>query len=510
MPLNPPGIAAERPMPASGPRTRLLLVDDDEANLLSLQATLEDLVDELVMVQSGEEALRYLLETDFAAILLDVKMPGMDGFETASMIRNRKKTQTTPILFLTAFQGADHLFRGYDLGAVDFLLKPISPDVLRSKVAVFVELARNATQLRHNAEVLAKAELRFRSLLEAAPDAILITNECGEIDLVNSRTEELFDRPREALRGRSVKMLVPDWTEMAQVHSIELTGIRRDGSEFPCELTCSPLQTEEGLLITTVVRDITERRRSDENIRRLNTELERRVASRTLELTRSNEALRQFAWAASHDLQEPLRVVVAYAQLLQRRGDNLDAQSRDFLNTIVNGALRMESLLSSLRDYVFASDAGSEQTEIVDAGELLEKVLDGLDSSLRSCGATVECGPMPVVRTVPVLLSQIFQNLIGNAMKYRSDKPLRILISAERQARDWLFSVADNGIGIGREHHGLIFGVFKRLHTQKVPGTGIGLPICKVAVERLGGQIWVESEPDQGAVFKFTLPATDT
>ena len=489
-----------------GEKTRLLLVDDDDANLLSLQATLEDLADELVLAQSGEEALRCLLENDFAAILLDVKMPGMDGFETAAMIRNRRKTQTTPILFLTAFRGDEHLFRGYDLGAVDFLFKPISPEVLRSKVTVFVELARNTALLRHNAEVLAKAEQRFRSLLEAAPDAILITDESGRIDLVNSRTEELFGRSREVLRGRSLKILVPDWTEMVQIRSLELTGIRVDGSEFPCELTCSPLQTEEGLLITTVVRDITERRRAEESILSLNLELERRVASRTLELTRSNEALRQFAWAASHDLQEPLRIVVSYSQLLDRRAENLTPEVRGFLDTIVNGALRMESLLASLREYVFASDAGSEDTETVDSGELLKKVLEGLDESLQSCGAEVEIGPMPQVRSVPVLLSQIFHNLIGNAVKYRDSRVLRIGISAQRNSREWLFAVADNGIGISPDHRELIFGVFKRLHPRKVPGTGIGLSICKVAVERLGGRIWVESEPGSGSVFKFTLP----
>jgi PAS domain S-box-containing protein len=491
-------------------KTRLLLVDDDEANLLSLQATLEDLVDELVLAQSGEEALRCLLETDFAAILLDVKMPGMDGFETAAMIRNRRKSQTTPILFLTAFRGDDHLFRGYDLGAVDFLFKPISPEVLRSKVTVFVELARNAALLRQNSEILAKAELRFRSLLEAAPDAILITNESGEINLVNSRAEELFGRSREVLRGRSLKILVPDWTEMVQIRSLELTGIRFDGSDFPCELTCSPLQTEEGLLITTVIRDITERRRAEENIRNLNAELERRVASRTLELTRSNEALRQFAWAASHDLQEPVRMVVAYSQLLDRRAKNLDPELRGFLNTIVKGGLRMESLLSSLREYVFASDAGSEDTEAVDSGELLKEVLEALDQPLQSCGAEVQFGPMPVVRSIPVLLSQIFHNLIGNAVKYRDSRPLRISISSERTAHEWLFAIADNGIGISPEYHDLIFGVFKRLNPQKAPGTGIGLSICKIAVERLGGRIWVESESGSGSVFKFTLPLSET
>src|SRR5258708_1611190 len=221
----------------SAPPVRILLVDDDEANLLSLSATLESLGQELVLVRSGEEALRQLLDHDFAAILLDVKMPGMDGLETAEMIRKRKRSKSTPILFLTGFRNDDHLFRGYDLGAVDFLFKPIVPEVLRSKVAVFVELAKNTALLREHAAGLAQAELRFRSLLEAAPDAMLITDEAGKIELVNSRTEERFAWPLEILRDRNLKMLVPGWNESAQVRSIELIGVKRDGQEFPCEVT---------------------------------------------------------------------------------------------------------------------------------------------------------------------------------------------------------------------------------------------------------------------------------
>src|SRR5271156_6263008 len=192
-------------------RMKILLVDDNPENLVSLEATLEGLGEELVLANSGTEALRHLLEDDFAAILLDVKMPEMDGFQTAELIRSRKRSRDIPILFLTGYKSAEHLFRGYDLGAVDFLFKPIVPEVLRSKVGVFVELSRNTALLRRQAGVLGKAEQKFRSVLEAAPDAMIISDEEGCISLANSQAEIMFAFPREELIGQNIRMLVPEW-----------------------------------------------------------------------------------------------------------------------------------------------------------------------------------------------------------------------------------------------------------------------------------------------------------
>src|SRR6202166_859132 len=184
--MEPP---TERPSPE---RVKILLVDDSPENLISLEAALEGLGQELVLAKSGTEALRHLLEDDFAAVLLDVKMPEMDGFQTAELIRARKRSRHTPILFLTGYKSDEQLFRAYDLGAVDFLFKPIVPEILRSKVSVFVELSRNTALLRRQTAVLSKAEQKFRSLLEAAPDAMIISSEDGNISLVNSQAEIIF------------------------------------------------------------------------------------------------------------------------------------------------------------------------------------------------------------------------------------------------------------------------------------------------------------------------------
>lgn len=498
-------------------RVKLLLVDDDRDNLLALQAVLEPLNQELMLAPSGIDALRLCLDHDFAAILMDVRMPDMDGFETAEVIRSRNRSRRTPILFLTAYRSDEQLFRGYDLGAVDFLFKPIVAEVLQSKVAVFVELSRSEQTLRRQAEALARTEQKFRAVLEAAPDAMVITGGNGIIHLANSRTDFLFGYPREQLIGKNIMSLIPEWkapgnnAEMGPSTSLlnetRHTAICRNGEVFPAEITSSPFESEEGLLITTAIRDATEQVEAEEKIRRINFELEKRVAERTADLTRSNEALRQFAWAASHDLQEPSRMVLTYAQWMRRSvGPTLDEQNSQRLQHIEQNGLRLQTLLAALREYIFISESGGQQSAEVDCNVVVQTAVSCLDGMIAEARAKVVWEKLPTIRSVEVLLLQLFQNLIGNAVKYRSAEPPNVRVSAEQQSGSWVFSIEDNGIGIESEYLEYIFGVFKRLHGRQSSGAGIGLAICKAAVERLGGRIWVDSKPGCGSTFHFALP----
>src|SRR5579872_480792 len=499
-------------------KVKLLLVDDDRDNLLALQAILEPLNEELMLAESGMDALRLCLEHDFGAILLDVRMPEMDGFETAELIRSRKRSRQTPILFLTAYRSDEQLFRGYDLGAVDFLFKPIVPEVLQSKVSVFVELSRSEQLLRRQTEELARTEKKFRAVLEGAPDAMVITAADGTIQLANSRTDGLFGYTRQQLVGLNIRKLIPAWepppfdydespSEPASLTEKRVSAICQNGASFPAEITSSPFVTGEGLLVTTAIRDATVQVQSEEKIRRINQELERRVNERTAELTRSNEALRQFAWAASHDLQEPIRMVMAYTQWVDRlAGSKLDKRETEMLQFVHENGARMQTLLAALRQYIYISESGDQEWAPIDCGSAVHVAVSNLEGMVSETGATVEIAELPTILSIEVLLVQLFQNLVSNAIKYRSADPPLIRIWAEHHDTSWQFSVSDNGVGIDPQYQEYIFGVFKRLHGKQYSGTGIGLAICKAAVDRLGGRIWVESTPGQGATFRFSLP----
>lgn len=498
-------------------RVKLLLVDDDRSNLSALQAVLEPLHQELMLAESGTAALRLCLEHDFAAILVDVRMPKLDGFETAELIRARKRSRQTPILFLTAYRSDEQLFRGYDMGAVDFIFKPIVPEILQSKVHVFVELSRTTQLLQSQAEERARAEQKFRAVLEAAPDAMVITSKEGIIELANSRADALFAYSRETLIGRDIHSLIPGWTcsslvpvrpaAATAVAEKRTTGVRRNGLSFPADITLNPFSTLEGVLVTTAIRDSTEQVLAEERIQKLNLELERRVAARTQELTQSNDALQQFAWAASHDLQEPIRTVFAFSQWLSRAaGENLGTREMQMLRLIEEHACRMHQLVGALGQYLHVNESGQQEWTSVDCNAALQTAISTLQDTIDETGASIEYGALPVIPSIEILLIQLFQNLISNSIKYRSNQTPAISVSAQSDNGGWLFCVKDNGIGIDLKHFDHIFKVFKRLHGIQYSGTGIGLAICKAAVERLGGRIWVESVAGSGSSFQFFLP----
>ena len=250
------------------------------------------------------------------------------------------------------------------------------------------------------------------------------------------------------------------------------------------------------MLVTSIVRDVSDRKRAEEQLRQAAAELES-----------SNAELEQFAYVASHDLQEPLRMVASYTQLLARRYQGkLDADADEFIGFAVDGATRMQALINDLLAYSRVGTRG-RAFEPTNAADIVDRVISDLDVATKEAGATITRGPLPVVTGDGVQLGQLFQNLISNAIKFRGERSPEVRIDAERDGLAWRFSVQDNGIGIEPEYAGRIFVIFQRLHTRaQYPGTGIGLAICKKIVERHGGRIWVESRPGEGTTFRFTIP----
>ncbi|MBM3315974.1 hypothetical protein FJY71_09120, partial [candidate division WOR-3 bacterium] len=232
------------------------------------------------------------------------------------------------------------------------------------------------------------------------------------------------------------------------------------------------------------------------------------LEKKEVELKRSNAELEQFAYVASHDLQEPLRMVGSYTQLLSRRYQGkLDKDADEFIGFAVDGVTRMQRLINDLLQFSRVGTRGREP-QPVESAAVLDRALLNLKLALEDKGAEVTRGPLPRVMADDRQLEQLFQNLVGNAVKFQREGTPKVHVRAERSNGGWMFSVRDNGIGIDRQYADRIFQVFQRLHTRdEFPGTGIGLAVCKKIVERHGGRIWVESEPGSGADFRFTLPA---
>lgn len=353
---------------------------------------------------------------------------------------------------------------------------------------------------------------RFGQLLESAPDAIVVVDQTGKITLANSMIEKNFGYQVDELTGQPIEILIPvRYRDAHKGHrhnyfntpstrpmgsGLELTALRKDGSEFPAEISISPLETEEGILVTAVIRDITERKETEQKLRQ-----------HTEELERSNAELEQFAYVASHDLQEPLRTVASYTQLLARRyKDKLDSDANEFIEYIVGGATRMQDLINDLLSYSRVGTRGEEFNE-TDMGEIIASVIQNLDLRIKDTGATITYDKMPTVIADDRQLLQLLQNLVSNALKFHGDQAPKVHIGVKQDAEDYVFSVNDNGIGMDPDYYERIFLIFQRLHGREAyPGTGIGLAICKKIVQRHGGRIWVESMPGAGSTFYFTIP----
>jgi len=408
---------------------KILVVDDREDNLFSLEALLEKEEYTIVKANSGKAALKILLnDQDFSLILMDVQMPDLNGFETATIIYERDKLRSIPIIFITAYgKDEDHIYKGYQMGGVDYIYKPINADLLRTKVSVFVELFRKNHLL----------QLQEKKLLQS---------------------------------NRSLN------------------------------------------------KEIEERKISEEKIRNLNDQL----TQNNEHLKQMNEELDQFAFMASHDLQEPLRKIQMFSDKILLK-NNQDEETKKYFLKIISSSKRMQSLINNLLDFSRHSTSSSDFKK-TDIRQLFSDTLIELETSIDKSNATIHYDNLPVIKAVPGLMQQLFSNLLNNAIKFRKEtEPLVIDVSSEKISQKeaeqfvshtngdtfYKITIADNGIGFDNKHSQDIFKVFKRLHShQEYEGTGVGLSICKKIVEKHGGVIKAESHPGEGSTFTIILPET--
>ncbi len=391
---------------------------------------------------------------------------------------------------------------------------------------------------------LRPSEARYRRLFETAQDGILILDaDTAQIVDANPVLRNLLGYPPEEYLGRKLWETGPFQGEEAsrialehlqangRLHCRNLTLEAKDGRRVEVEVITSPFVADERRLVQCNLRDITERTRVNQaletevkerafecaekdtragELAMVLEEKQKRVDELVMfntELARSNCDLEQFAYVATHDLQEPLRAVTSCVQLLQKRYEGqLDARAEEFIAHAVDGARRMQTLINDLLAYSRISTRATPFAP-TDCEVVLNEALANLGVAIKESGAVVTRGALPSIRADATQLAQLFQNLIGNALKFRGERPCSIHVCAVLKEAAWEFSVADNGIGVDPQFFERVFLVFQRLQTQKnYHGTGIGLAICKRVVERHGGHIWVESIPGQGATFCFTIP----
>ncbi len=369
------------------------------------------------------------------------------------------------------------------------------------------ELLSTTNELHAVNQELEFASKYNRSLIETSLDPLVTIGPDGKITDVNMATELITGYSRDELVGTDFSDYFTErdkaregYKEVfrrGQVFDYPLWIKHKDGPVTPVLYNASVYRNESGEVIGVfaAARDITERKKA-----------EKLLKLKLDELARSNAELEQFAYVSSHDLQEPLRMIGSYLQLLQRRyHGQLDDKADKYINFAVDGASRMQNLINDLLEFSRVTTRANE-FESTDCEVILDHVLSNLEVSIKENEAVISQDHLPTVLADPTQLAQVFQNLISNAIKFRSEKVPKIYISAEKEGDHWIFSVADNGIGIDPKHSEKIFEVFKRLHKRReYPGTGIGLSICKKIIERHGGHIWIESEPEKGSIFYFTL-----
>ncbi|MEO6036426.1 MAG: ATP-binding protein [Verrucomicrobiota bacterium] len=513
-------------------KINILIVDDRPDKLMALEAILSDLNQNVVTAKSGKEALRKVLDHDFAVILLDVVMPGMDGFETAAMIRKRLNSEHTPIIFVTSLNDSEnHIAKGYSLGAVDYMMTPIIPEVLKAKVSVFVELYKKTEQIKQqaarfremeeaehqrqlsHAEDRLEQETKRNRFFNLSIDLLAIADFEGYMLQLNPSWQKTLGFSEDELKSRpGLEFVHPDdkpamQEQLNQLKSGESTYFEgryccKNGVIKWLGWTAAPFVSER--LIYIFAREITARKVAEGKIGALNTQLQERVG----ELTQINKELEAFSYSISHDLRAPIRSMQGFAHALIEE-EKLSESGKDYAARITHSARYMDQLINDLLDYSMLGRTALARVPVnVEAvvAEVLLQVTDQIREKKANC---VVRSPLHPVLANPSTLSRVLLNLISNGLKFVAPEMTpRIEISTESRGDSVRICVKDNGIGIAPEYQERIFGLFERLHThQSYPGTGIGLALVRKGIERMGGHTGIESSIGNGSRFFLDLPA---
>ncbi len=542
----------------------ILVVDDKENNLFALENVLKSLNVRIVKALTGEEALRASLNNDFALAILDVQMPGMDGYELANLLRSDARTSNIPIIFLTAvYSDEPYVFRGYESGAVDFLTKPFRSEILLSKVKIFLELnarkeelvqksaqlealiyqleeqvearrkteeelkeARDELELRVHIrtrelaranKALGQSEEKYRELVENAGSVIVRMDTGGRITFVNEFGQKLLGCSEQDMLGCDPIGIIISRAQNAEqiLASLIEEIVHKPGRTFECEneiilrsgesawvsWTNKAIFDDRGaaLGILSIGAEITARKKAEEELRR-----------HTAKVELINQELQEFAFIASHDLQEPLRKIRVFGDRLRNLyGDELDETAKDYFMRMEDSASRMQHLIRDLLKYSRVASEPGPFSEI-NLNEVAEEVAQIFDLTLNQTGGKLEIAELPSIEADETLIKQLFQNLIGNALKFQqaNAKPLVKVYSNCQDENVCRIFFEDNGIGFEEIYLDRIFAPFQRLHGRKeYSGTGIGLALCRKIVVRHGGSITAHSKPGTGSTFIVSLPA---
>ena len=532
----------------------ILLVDDRLENLVALEAVLEPLGHTLIRATSGPDALREVLRHDFALILLDVQMPGMNGLETAHLIKARERSRHIPIIFLTAIsKEEEYVFQGYSAGAVDYMFKPLNPDILRSKVAVFVELHEKTQRLREQDEQLreierlelerrhrlelGESEAKFADIVNTASDAIITFAEDGSITLFNSAAERIFGQSAAVCVGRPIGSLLAEMPVDRMLDggngsgpadrdartTGEVIGVRANGERFPAEYSISSSLLGDERLTTLILRDVSERRRTEqqlrdqtlslamtsEELRALNEELH----ARTVDLEYAMGARSRFYASMSHELRTPINAILGYsALLLDEIYGPLNESQVESIERTNKAANHLLELVNDILD-LSKIEAGKmelhlEQVPFPDLVSDLFVTVGPFAAQLQTELRLVPPDEPFRIESDARKVRQILLNLLSNAIKFGNGNPVDVVCRREAEGA-LVVEVIDHGTGIAPEDQTRVFDEFVQLkQSPDVQGTGLGLPISRRLAELLGGSLTVASVLGEGSRFALRLPAT--